>query len=111
MNSRFWPGKTSMSPETQFAQSLASLKAPSPLDYRKQVTELIKTCLQETRELAETQLLKDGHGTACAQRLSAAEDAIIQATFSFAQSKVFKARANGLAIVAVGGYGRGTLAP
>jgi [protein-PII] uridylyltransferase len=100
-----------MSHETQFAQSLTSLKANSPLDYRKQVTELIKTCLQETRELAEAQLLKDGHGTACAQRLSAAEDGIIQATFSFAQNTVFKTGTTGLAIVAVGGYGRGTLAP
>jgi [protein-PII] uridylyltransferase len=100
-----------MSPETQFEQALGLLPADTPLNTRKQVTELIKTCLQQARALAEEQLLKDGQGTACAQRLSATEDAIIQSVFRFAQDKVFKSQASGLAIVAVGGYGRGTLAP
>jgi len=100
-----------MSPEAQFEQALAALPVDSPLNTRKQVTELIKACLQQARDVAEAQLLKDGHGTACAQRLSAAEDAIIQMVFNFAQSKVFKTPPTGLSIVAVGGYGRGTLAP
>ncbi len=100
-----------MSPEIQFEQALTAVRATSALDYRKQVTELIKICLLETRGQAEAQLLKDGHGTACAQRLSACEDAIIQAVFGFAQTTVFKVGPTGLAIVAVGGYGRGTLAP
>jgi [protein-PII] uridylyltransferase len=100
-----------MTPELQFEQALGRLTADSALATRKQVTELIKACLQETRTQAEAQLLADGYGTACAQRLSAAEDAIIQAVFNFAQNTVFKAPPSGLAIVAVGGYGRGTLAP
>lgn len=100
-----------MSPELQFEQALAALPADSPLNLRKHVTELVKDCLRATRAIAEAQLLKDGHGTACAQRLSAAEDHIIQTVFSFAQTTVFKSPPTGLAIVAVGGYGRGTLAP
>ncbi|MEP1110143.1 MAG: [protein-PII] uridylyltransferase, partial [Nitratireductor sp.] len=60
-------------------------------------------------------LMKDGGGTACAARLSHLMDEIIRALHGFAVSHVYASKnpsaAEKMAIVAVGGYGRGTLAP
>ncbi|MBN9023316.1 MAG: [protein-PII] uridylyltransferase, partial [Rhizobiales bacterium] len=63
----------------------------------------------------EAQLRADGHGTACAKRLSDLQDAIIVALHDFAIESVYPSdnptASERMAIVAVGGYGRGTLAP
>jgi [protein-PII] uridylyltransferase len=56
-------------------------------------------------------LLVDGKGTACAEHLSRSEDHIIKTMFRFAQDRIAGGQDVGLGLVAVGGYGRGTLAP
>jgi [protein-PII] uridylyltransferase len=85
----------------------AELKAP--------VLAVVKGALAEGRAVAEKMLKADGGGTACAARLSHLMDVIIGGLFDFAATQVFKpkggAAAEKMAIVAVGGYGRGTLAP
>jgi [protein-PII] uridylyltransferase len=86
----------------------------SPLDLRIEVVTVLKECLVHGRETAEQMLLSDGGGLRCAARLSYLMDALISATFDFARTHVFAAAdspAERIAIVAVGGYGRATLAP
>ncbi len=82
---------------------------------RKAVLELFKEVLANGRSLIRTRLEEDGRGLACAQRLSGMMDAIIESLFDFATRHVFPASnpsaAERLSLVAVGGYGRGTLAP
>lgn len=75
----------------------------------------LKSVLQSAKHSAERRLLQDGNGTACAKSLSLCEDAIIRSLFDLATETIFPARSNAdsevMAVVAVGGYGRGTLAP
>ncbi|MBO6900329.1 MAG: [protein-PII] uridylyltransferase [Rhizobiaceae bacterium] len=82
---------------------------------RAEVVELIKVTLAEGRATAERLLGEDGGGTACAARLSHLMDEIIAALYEYAAVHVYRSRnpsaAERMAVVAVGGYGRGTLAP
>jgi [protein-PII] uridylyltransferase len=82
---------------------------------RVAVLELVKATLADGRAVAERLLGEDGGGTACAARLSHLMDEIIAALYEFAVAHVYHSRnpsaAERMAVVAVGGYGRGTLAP
>ncbi|MGH6926491.1 MAG: nucleotidyltransferase domain-containing protein, partial [Propylenella sp.] len=82
---------------------------------RKAALELLKEVLANGRGLIRTRLEQDGKGLACAERLAALIDTIITALFDFATSHVFPvsnpSAAERLSLAAVGGYGRGTLAP
>ncbi len=75
----------------------------------------IRKTLAEARRQAEAELLASGKGTRCAQNLSAAQDEIITALHLFATQRVYPvgnpSGAEAIALSAVGGYGRGTLAP
>ncbi|MBJ6987061.1 MULTISPECIES: [protein-PII] uridylyltransferase [unclassified Devosia] len=75
----------------------------------------IRQTLQTARKAAEVDLIATGKGTRCAQNLSAAQDEIIRAVYSFATMRVYPvdnpSGAEAIALSAVGGYGRGTLAP
>jgi [protein-PII] uridylyltransferase len=82
---------------------------------RAKVLQLFKDRLEAGRASAEEMLKQDGGGTACAARLSHLMDEIIRALYEFAATHIYQAQnpsaAERMAIVAVGGYGRGTLAP
>ncbi|MCC6981972.1 MAG: [protein-PII] uridylyltransferase [Bauldia sp.] len=75
----------------------------------------LKKALAEERKAAEAQLSRDGKGTACARRICRFEDAIVEALFDFARTRLYPtakaSEENRIAVLAVGGYGRGTLAP
>jgi [protein-PII] uridylyltransferase len=82
------------------------------LELRNLAATRVRGILQDTRAAAEQRLKADGKGTACAESLALAEDDIIKALYSLACKAVgLKQPDAALSIIAVGGYGRGTLAP
>ena len=96
---------------------LAAIAGSAGLDARTRaaIVTPLKRALAEGRAEAERRLSADGRGTLCARRLSDLQDTLIAVIHDFAVEHVYQAenRSSGerLAVVAVGGYGRGTLAP
>ncbi|TMJ36375.1 MAG: [protein-PII] uridylyltransferase [Alphaproteobacteria bacterium] len=84
-------------------------------DLRKRVVDILKETLASARAEAERRLMADGKGTQCAMLLAEAQDEIIHSLFDLALKKLYRAsnpsEAERITVVAVGGYGRGTLAP
>jgi [protein-PII] uridylyltransferase len=96
-------------------RSLVAADSPKAAETRSRVLGLLKAVLTDARKSAEAELKANGKGTRCAMNLSAAEDEIIRAIHLFATRHVYPvdnpSGAEMVSIAAVGGYGRGTLAP
>ncbi|WP_062114679.1 [protein-PII] uridylyltransferase [Aureimonas sp. AU40] len=82
---------------------------------RAEVLAILKRVNAEGRKAAERLLFEDGGGLLCAARISHLQDELIRAVHDFALHHVFGSpnlsAGERMAICAVGGYGRGTLAP
>lgn len=82
---------------------------------RNQVLKPLKSAWKDGKARAENMLLEDGGGILCARRLSGLMDQLIIALHDFTVEHIYPAinpsKAENLAIIAVGGYGRGGLAP
>ncbi|HET7412922.1 MAG TPA: nucleotidyltransferase domain-containing protein, partial [Pararhizobium sp.] len=82
---------------------------------RREVLKALKQVSADGREKARERLDADGSGSHCAARISHLEDVLVMAIFRYACHNVYPlanpSTAERLAVAAVGGYGRGTLAP
>jgi [protein-PII] uridylyltransferase len=82
---------------------------------RAALVERLRQLEHEARAEARAQLERGGDGRACAEGLSAFQDALIRLTYDFTTNHVYSAKnpssAEHMAVVAQGGYGRGMLAP
>lgn len=82
---------------------------------RNKVLTALKEAYLAGCETAKDELNENGSGTACAMRLSDMQDLLMHCILDFALVHVFPtgtpSMAEKLSVVAVGGYGRGTLAP
>ncbi len=97
-------------------ERLEALRRDPPLDdaaFRREAVELFRERLEACRAAARRALEEGGTGRACAARLSDHEDNLIRAIHDWA-ARYFHPGLPASArptIVAVGGYGRGMLAP
>jgi len=84
-------------------------------EVRNKVLATLKEAYRTGCEVAKAELNENGSGTACAKRLSDMQDLLMRCILEFALAHVFPtgtpSMAEKLSVVAVGGYGRGTLAP
>jgi [protein-PII] uridylyltransferase len=96
----------------ELVDAVRSIPSGSPA-VRGPVVDILRNALERAHSLSEQQLISDGDGTRCAESLSLAEDEIIRSLFRLASSELFPpiSSEERMAVVAVGGYGRGTLAP
>ncbi|WP_434054529.1 MAG: [protein-PII] uridylyltransferase [Roseibium sp.] len=82
---------------------------------RSSVLSLLKTEVKTARDRVQEKLNEDGGGLLCAARLSHVQDELIRAIYDFAVTHVYRvtnpSAAERMSVAAVGGYGRGTLAP
>jgi len=82
---------------------------------RTVVLERLKEVMQEGRERVKARFFENGKGRECAENLSYLQDELIRVLYDFTNTHVYRAKnpssAERLCVVAVGGYGRGTLAP
>ena len=84
-------------------------------EFRISVLELFRQALSDAHERARVALEASGKGLACAEFLSDAQDDLIRAIHAYVIRYVYPVNnptsGEKLAITAVGGYGRSTLAP
>ncbi len=95
--------------------ALATKHKGNEANLRAALASRLKLALQDGRALAEKLLLADGAGRVCAERLSRQMDSIITLAFEVAAGALYRSdnpsSSERMAVVAVGGYGRGMLAP
>jgi [protein-PII] uridylyltransferase len=84
-------------------------------DQRRRALEILKAALFRGRMIAKERLENGAGGIETARLLSGVTDEVVCALYDFTTVHVFRARnpteGERLCVVAVGGYGRGTLAP
>jgi [protein-PII] uridylyltransferase len=92
----------------------ALARAPEPIT-RSAVLAPFKQALAAARAEVRAYLDRGGSGRGAAEMLSASCDQLIRALYAFTVEHVFRAQnpteSEHIAVVAVGGYGRGSLAP
>jgi [protein-PII] uridylyltransferase len=92
-----------------------ALLAKGTPSFRSELLAALRRYIKRQRADAEMRLKQTGGGLQCAASLSRLHDTVIELLYHVASRHLYQARnpstSERLAIVAVGGYGRGTLAP
>lgn len=100
---------------TQLSDLTAEDGDGSSAKIRTQVLAILKDASTTGRQKAREILERDGKGAECARRISTLQDELIRIIYDFAVTHVYRSKnpsaGEKMAIVAVGGYGRGRLAP
>ena len=95
--------------------AIASSHGGDSTEARQEVLAEVKRVNALGRETARAMLFEDGGGTACAMQISHLQDVITGALYDYASRHVYRvdspSMSERLTVTAVGGYGRGTLAP
>jgi [protein-PII] uridylyltransferase len=82
-----------------------------PEEVRAELLAYIRKVNQDSRQAVRLVLDRDGKGIECAKRISWLQDQILIQIFSYATRTLYPSSNGQLCVTAVGGYGRGTLAP
>ncbi|ACA16646.1 UTP-GlnB uridylyltransferase, GlnD [Methylobacterium sp. 4-46] len=86
-----------------------------PTKLRERLVPGLRRIIEEGRAEAEQNLLRHRDGLACAREICALMDAVVQAIYQAVVKRLYRAdnptAGEHVAVVATGGYGRGTLAP
>jgi [protein-PII] uridylyltransferase len=86
----------------------------SPNAFRDRLVPELRTQLQADHAAAERRLIRDRDGLACARCLSEAMDRLLRTAYAAIAAETasgLRPKKSGMAVVATGGYGRGTMAP
>jgi [protein-PII] uridylyltransferase len=82
---------------------------------RAAILKVLKAFMQSGRAEAEMRLIETGKGMECAVALARLQDQLIELLYDVTSRHIYRAQnpstAERISVVAVGGYGRGTLAP
>ncbi|MGI9464093.1 MAG: [protein-PII] uridylyltransferase, partial [Aestuariivirgaceae bacterium] len=111
------PAKSPLTAEAVFdwLADLADRHDASSAAFREAALGHLKQELKAARATAEQQLMADGKGSACARLLSNIHDELMRALYRFASTIAYPAlnpsTSERVSVIAVGGYGRGTMAP
>ncbi|MBM6595012.1 [protein-PII] uridylyltransferase [Microvirga pudoricolor] len=96
-------------------QSLGERPIGDPAALRAALVPGLRAYLEEGHAAAELHLLEKRNGLSCARRLSAQMDALVRAVYEAVIRHLYPVdnptSGERLAVVATGGYGRGTMAP
>jgi [protein-PII] uridylyltransferase len=99
---------------TAFSEGLERIAADHPTDKdgrRAALLAYVRSASQDGRAKAREILNEDGSGLGCAHRISWLQDQVIIHLYDFVIRHVLPTPSDLITITAVGGYGRGTLAP
>ncbi|PZU21835.1 [protein-PII] uridylyltransferase [Allorhizobium borbori] len=91
--------------------ALAAAHAGRPDDIKAALLPVLKAASKDGRANARRILETEGGGLDCARRISYLQDCLIAILNDITINHVYPAARGQIAITAVGGYGRGTLAP